>query len=70
MIVFRWIIGVLAALLACGSLLCLIVFISAGIDLWADRARKLRRLTSATLLFWFNIEIWGRVLWTLIHWNG
>ena len=22
----------------------------------------------AALLFWFNSEVWGRVVWTLIHW--
>ena len=68
--IFRWIIGGLAALLACGSLLCFVVFMTTGIDLWAERARNLRRVTSAALLFWFNVEIWGRVLWTIIHWNG
>jgi hypothetical protein len=68
MIVFRWIMGVLAGGLGGLSLLCFVVYLSAGIDLWADRARKLRRLAWAATLLWFNIEIWGRVVWILIHW--
>ena len=67
--IFRWIIGGFAGLLASGALVCFVVFISTGIDLWVYRARKLGRLTWTLVLFWFNIEIWGRVLWTLIHWS-
>ena len=68
MIVFRWIMGVLTALLLSGALLSLVVYISSGIDLWAGRARKFRQLAWTVMLFWFNIEIWGRVAWTLWHW--
>ena len=68
MTVFRWIMGVLAGGLVSVALLCLMVYVSAGIDLWADRARKFGRLAWAVVLFWFNIEIWGRVVWTLVHW--
>jgi hypothetical protein len=68
MTIFRWIIGVAAVLLALGSALSFVVFILADVDLWLKRARSLRRLTSAVLLFWFNVEIWGRVLTVLIHW--
>ena len=67
--IFRWIIGGFGGVLASTALVCFVVFISTGIDLWVDRARKLGRLTWALVLFWFNIEIWGRVLWTLIHWS-
>lgn len=65
---FRWIIGVLAGLLALGSIASLVFFLLFDITVWLDRARALRRLTFAALLFWFNIEVWGRVLYTLIHW--
>ena len=68
MTAFRWIIGVLAAVMAAGSLLSFVVFISSGIDLWVDRARGLRRSTSAALLLWFNVEIWRHVVLTIIHW--
>ena len=69
MTIFRWIIGVISAVLCTGALLSFVVYISSGIDLWVDRARKFRRLAWAALLFWFNIEIWGRVAWILYHWN-
>jgi len=68
MTVFRWIIGVIAAVLAAGSLLSFVVFISTGIDMWVERARSLRRGTSAALLLWFNVEVWGSVVMTIIHW--
>ena len=68
MIVFRWIIGVLSALLGAGALLSLVLFLSFDIPVWLDRARTLRRGTYMALLFWFNVEVWGRVIWTLVHW--
>ena len=68
MTVFRWIIGVIAAVLAAGSLLSFVVFISSGIDVWVDRARSLRRGASAALLLWFNVEVWGSVVMTIIRW--
>lgn len=68
MTVFRWIIGVLSALLAAGSLLSFVLFIAFDINVWLERARSLRRGTYMALLLWFNVEVWGRVIWTLIHW--
>ena len=68
MTVFRWIIGVIAAVLAAGSLLSFVVFISTGIDVWVARARSLRRGASAALLLWFNVEVWGSVVMTIIRW--
>jgi hypothetical protein len=68
MTVFRWIMGVLAAVLAAGTVLSFAVFVASGIDLWVARARAMRRWTSAALLLWFNVEIWRSVVLTLIHW--
>ena len=68
MTVFRWIIGVMAAVLAAGSLLSFVVFIGSGIDVWVERARSLRRGTSAALLLWFNVEVWGSVVMTIVRW--
>lgn len=68
MTIFRWIIGVLSALLAAGSLTSLVLFLAFDIDIWLQRARSLRRGLYLALLFWFNTEVWGRVLWTLVHW--
>jgi len=68
MTIFRWIIGVIAALLGGGSALSLVLFLALDIQVWLERARTLRRGTYMALLLWFNIEVWGRVIWTLIHW--
>ena len=68
MTVFRWIIGVLSLVLVGGATLSLVLFLVFDIPVWLTRARTWRRLAYMALLFWFNTEIWGRVLWTIIHW--
>jgi hypothetical protein len=68
MTVFRWIIGVLSALLALGATLSFVIFILRDQELWIERARLFRRWTTTALLFWFNIEVWGRVIWTIVRW--
>ncbi|MEO5696347.1 MAG: hypothetical protein ABIQ60_04330 [Burkholderiaceae bacterium] len=68
MTVFRWILGVISVLLAAGSLVTFVLFLSLDIPAWLDRARSLRRGAYLALLVWFNGEVWGRVLWTLFHW--
>ncbi len=68
MTIFRWVIGALAALLASGSLISFVLFIALDIDLWLQRARTLRRGLYMALLLWFNVEVWGRVIGTLINW--
>ncbi|MBW8831043.1 MAG: hypothetical protein JF606_16785 [Burkholderiales bacterium] len=64
----RWTLGIFALILASGAALAFIVFIASGIDLWVKRAHNLRRLTSAILLFWFNLEIWRHVVLVIVHW--
>ena len=68
MTVFRWIMGVLAGLLAAGSVLTFVLFMVFDEEGWIARARSLRRGTYLACLSWFNIEVWGRVVWTIIHW--
>jgi hypothetical protein len=68
MAVFRWIIGVLAALFVVGSALSFVLFMILDIQLWLARARRLRHFAYLSLLFWFNAEIWGRVIYTLVTW--
>ena len=68
MTVFRWMIGLFAALLGAGAVLAFVVFIATGIDLWVRRARNWRRLAWAASLFWFNFEVWRRVALIIIHW--
>ena len=68
MVVFRWVMGIVFLLTGGISLLSFGIFIRTGIDLWLKRARQFRRYASAAALFWFNVEVWGRVVWILIRW--
>lgn len=69
MIVFRWIAGVIAALLGSGALLGLVLGIAFDSRIWMDRARSLRHALWVVALLWFNIEVWGRVVFTLWRWG-
>ncbi len=68
MTIFRWIIGMISALLLGGSVLSFVLFMALDINVWIERARSLRRGAYTALLFWFNVEVWGRVIWTIVHW--
>ena len=69
MTIFRWIIGVFTGLMAIGALASFAVFILADISLWIERARRFRRWTWLGMLLWFNVEVWGRVIVTLVNWR-
>jgi hypothetical protein len=69
MVVFSWVMFVVSALLAASSLGCFLLFIFFDINVWLERARTLRRGLSMSLLLWFNVWVWGRVLMTLINWH-
>ena len=68
MTIFRWVIGGIAALLAAGAALSFVLFIAFDIEAWLKRARALRHGVYSVCLLWFNVEVWGRVLWTLSTW--
>jgi len=68
MTIFRWIVGVISALLIGGSVLSFALFLAFDIDLWRERARTLRRGVWMTLLVWFNVEIWGRTIIAIVTW--
>jgi hypothetical protein len=70
MTIFRWIIGFLAAIAASGAVLSFVLFILTDVSLWIERARRFRRWTWLVALLWFNTEVWGRVILTLVHWRG
>jgi hypothetical protein len=67
-IVFRWIVGIASVLFAIGSLLSLAINIAENADLWLRRARRFRHWLWLALLLWFNVEVWGRVVYTIYHW--
>ena len=67
MTVLRWIAGVLAGLLAIGAVLGLVISVAFENDVWRDRTRRLRAWLWVLALFWFNAEVWGRVVYTIAH---
>jgi hypothetical protein len=69
MTVLRWILGIVGGLFAAGAVLAFVIFIVYDIDLWLKRARAWRRIAWAIALFWFNTEVWGRVIITLVNWR-
>lgn len=69
MTIFRWIIGIFGALMAFGAVGSFLIFILYDLKHWIERARRFRRWTWLAALLWFNVEVWGRVLYTIIHWS-
>jgi arylsulfatase len=39
------------------------------LDRLKELGTRLRHFTILIALFWFNLEIWGRVVWTILTWN-
>jgi hypothetical protein len=69
MTIFRWIMGVLLGLFAAGWLTIFLLYVVRDDDRLKEQGKKLRQWTITIALAWFNIEIWGRVIWTVITWN-
>ena len=67
---FNWIMLSLAVALGAAALLSMALFLALDIKVWLTRARRLRHATYLVLLLWFNVEVWGRVVWTLVHWSS
>jgi hypothetical protein len=70
MTIFRWIVGIFTGLMATGALLSFLLFIALDVNLWIERARRFRHWTWLGMLFWFNVEVWGRVVMTIVHWRS
>lgn len=69
MIVFRWVIGSVAALLLLSMFFSYGLGLAFGASVWMERGKHFRHWIWVLALVWFNIEIWGRVGWTLVTWN-
>jgi hypothetical protein len=69
MTVLRWIIGVIGGLFAAGWIFTVVLYVANGNDALKERGTALRRWTITIALFWFNLEIWGRVIWTIVKWK-
>ena len=70
MLIFRWIMGVLGGLFAAGWLFTFLMYVLRDDDRFAELGKRLRHFTILIALFWFNFEIWGRVVWTIVTWNS
>nr|HET7858096.1 hypothetical protein [Caldimonas sp.] len=68
--ILRWTVGVIAALLALAALFGLVISVAFENDVWRSRTRRLRAWLGVVALAWFNGEVWGRVVYTLVHWAG
>jgi hypothetical protein len=69
MTIFRWIMGVLLGLFAAGWLGIFLLYVIRDDSRLAELGTKFRRWTITIALAWFNLEIWGRVIWTIVTWN-
>jgi transposase len=69
MTVFRWIIGVPLALFAAGWAFTFLLYVLRDDDRLRELGTRLRQWTLTIALAWFNVEIWGRVAYTIVTWN-
>ncbi len=67
-LVLRWIAAGIGVLLLLGAAVSFGLFIAFEADLWRERASRLAAWIRLLALTWFNVEVWGRVVWTLAHW--
>jgi hypothetical protein len=68
MSIFRTIMLLLAGGLGLVAAVFFTLYVIRGDDVWMPRAKQYGRWAWAAVLFWFNVEIWGRVIWILINW--
>ena len=68
--ILRWTIGVVAVLLAVGVGFGFVISVAFENEIWRVRTRRLRAWLGVVALAWFNGEVWGRVVYTLVHWAG
>jgi hypothetical protein len=68
MVIFRWILGIVALLLGGGMTLTFVLYMAGGNDEWLAPTRKIRHWLYLVLLFWLNFEIWRRVVLILVNW--
>lgn len=68
--VVRWILGSATGLFAVGWLLFFIVGLARDDQKQQAAAAKLRQWAQLIFMIWMNLEIWGRVVYTLWTWNS
>ena len=66
--VLRWIVAGIAALLVLGAAVNFGIYIAVETPALLERARRLAAWIRLLALAWFNAEVWGRVVYTIVHW--
>ena len=69
MTVFRWIMGSVGVLLLVLTVIGYGVGLAFNNEIWLGRAKLFRQLLFVFALLWFNIEVWGRVAYTIVTWT-
>ena len=67
-LVLRWIAAGIGILLVLGAAVSFGLFIAFDAALWKERAARFAAWIRLLALAWFNVEVWGRVAWTITHW--
>lgn len=63
--IFRWTAGGTLIFLVTCALVAYVVGLSKNDQQWRHAGQVLNAWTRAVALFWFNVEIWGRVVGSL-----
>ena len=67
--VLRWIAAGIAALLVVGALTSFALYIAFEARPAFERAKRLAAWIRLLGLTWFNVEVWGRVIHTIVTWR-
>jgi uncharacterized membrane-anchored protein len=67
--VLRWIAAGIMALLAVGATANFALYIVFEARPALDRAKRIAAWIRLLALFWFNVEVWGRVVYTIVTWK-
>lgn len=66
--VLRWIVGGVTGLLAAGWLIFLILGLARDDKRQQRASTRLRQWAQLVFMAWMNVEIWGRVVYTIVTW--
>ena len=67
--VLRWIAAGIAVLLAVGALASFGLYIAFEARPALERGKKMAAWIRLLALAWFNVEVWGRVVYTIVTWK-
>ena len=67
--ILRWIAAGIAVLLGVGALAAFALYIAFEAKPALERAKQLGAWIRLVALAWFNVEVWGRVVYTIVTWK-